>query len=323
MVRQDERLRRPLLAQIPASPSEAIGIHWPEGFIGNPHATPKCTMTDFSTSNCPVDAQVGVFKIAGLEGEGTSIFVPLYNMETRPDQAGLLGFIAPLLAFPLFFELSGRTDSDYGLDAITTPSLRLPFTHFITELWGVPAEPETRPVPVLQPADRRRRLLRRLRRARDRRLPARRLAAFRQRHLRESDDSGNPLPAEPDHLRRAAGEHRGRRILTAASARHGSILLSARRPAASRRASPRAWSPSRRPARPTRPRGSTPTSRSPRPRARSRRRRRRSRGPRSSLPPGSRQHERRRRQGRLPGSGDRDRHAARRDLPRVLEDRHR
>ena len=60
-------------------------------------------------------------------------------METNPEQAGLLGFTAPLISFPVFLELSGRTESDYGLDAISTPTLRLPFNHFKPILWGVPA----------------------------------------------------------------------------------------------------------------------------------------------------------------------------------------
>ena len=111
-------------------------VHWPEGFIGNPHVAPKCTLSEFSIASCPSDAQIGYFSLKGL-GEG--IFVPLYNMETNPEQAGLLGFTAPLIAFPVFLELSGRTQSDYGLDAVSTPQVRLPFPHFQLVLWGVPA----------------------------------------------------------------------------------------------------------------------------------------------------------------------------------------
>jgi hypothetical protein len=118
-----------------------VAIHWPEGFIGNPHVTPKCTLTEFNQSHCPVDSQIGRFTLAGIGGENTGLYVPLYNMETNPDQAGLLGFAAPFLNFPIFFELTGRTNSDYGLDAKTTPTIRLPFTHFKTTLWGVPANP--------------------------------------------------------------------------------------------------------------------------------------------------------------------------------------
>ena len=77
-----------------------------------------------------------------LDLEGTGIFVPLYNMQTRPDQAGELGFSAPILNVPIFLELSSRTDGDYGLDAISTPQVRLPFNHLQIELWGVPASEE-------------------------------------------------------------------------------------------------------------------------------------------------------------------------------------
>ncbi|MGH2625112.1 MAG: hypothetical protein ACRDHY_00495, partial [Anaerolineales bacterium] len=110
-------------------------IHWPEGFIGNPHVTPKCTLTEFATASCPVDSQIGKFILTRL-----GIYVPIYNMETRPDQAGQLGFTAPLIAIPILFELSSRTDSDYGLEAISSPQMRLIFNHFQLELWGVPAD---------------------------------------------------------------------------------------------------------------------------------------------------------------------------------------
>ncbi len=124
-------------------------IHWPEGFIGNPHVAPKCTLTEFSLASCPSDAQVGYFNLLGLGGEG--IFVPLYNLQTNPNQAGLLGFTAPLIAFPVFLELSGRTESDYGLDAVSTPQVRLPFNHFQLILWGVPAAESHTPFRFVTP----------------------------------------------------------------------------------------------------------------------------------------------------------------------------
>jgi hypothetical protein len=111
-------------------------VHWPEGFIGNPHVAPKCTLSEFSISACPSDAQVGYFALAAF---GLQLFVPLYNLDTNPEQAGLLGFNAPLISFPVFLELTGRTESDYGLDAASTPQPRLPFSHYQIALWGVPA----------------------------------------------------------------------------------------------------------------------------------------------------------------------------------------
>jgi hypothetical protein len=113
-------------------------VHWPEGFIGNPHVTPKCTLTEFNTGRCPVDSQIGRFILYGLFEEG--LYVPMYNMQTNPKQAGLLGFTAPLLGLPIFLELTSRTDSDYGLEAISSPQIRIPFNHIAVELWGTPAD---------------------------------------------------------------------------------------------------------------------------------------------------------------------------------------
>jgi hypothetical protein len=113
-----------------------IRVDWPEGFIGNPHVTPKCTLTEFSTQKCPSDAQVGTFAVNELASSG--MYVPVYNLQTRPDQAGVLGFIAPLIGVPFLLELTSRTDDDYGLHAETSPILRLPLPNQELELWGVP-----------------------------------------------------------------------------------------------------------------------------------------------------------------------------------------
>jgi hypothetical protein len=119
-----------------------ISFHFPTGFIGNPHAAPTCTATEFNQASCPVDSQVGRVDVIGEEGGiKLSLFVPIYNMETSPDQAGLIGFLVPIFGVPVLLELSGRTDSDYGLDAVSSPQIRLPFEHFSTTLWGVPADP--------------------------------------------------------------------------------------------------------------------------------------------------------------------------------------
>jgi hypothetical protein len=119
-----------------------IRIHWPAGFIGNPHVAPKCSLSEFNEARCSADAQVGTF---ALRFEGIGLFTAIYNMQTRPDQAGLLGFQAPFFGFPIFLELSARTDGDYGLDVDTSPMTRLGSPEFKTILWGVPASPEHTP----------------------------------------------------------------------------------------------------------------------------------------------------------------------------------
>ena len=39
----------------------------------------------------------------------------------HPDQAGLTAFVVPMVDSPALIELSGRTESDYGLDATSAP----------------------------------------------------------------------------------------------------------------------------------------------------------------------------------------------------------
>jgi hypothetical protein len=116
-----------------------IAQHFPTGFIGNPHVAATCTAVQLLTGSCPVESQVGTYSVTVLFDLG---YGPIYNMETQPDQAGLTGFMVPLVAAPSMIELSARTDSDYGLDAVSPPIFHiLPLTNITIRLWGVPADP--------------------------------------------------------------------------------------------------------------------------------------------------------------------------------------
>jgi hypothetical protein len=37
-----------------------VDVHLPPGLIGNPHATPQCTLAAFAAEQCPIDSQVGI-----------------------------------------------------------------------------------------------------------------------------------------------------------------------------------------------------------------------------------------------------------------------
>jgi hypothetical protein len=121
-------------------------VHFPTGFIGNPHATRTCTFAEFSLGACPSDSQVGAVILLG------GGYLPLYNMETHPDQAGLTAFLVPLVVAPVLLELSARTDRDYGLDAVSSPVFHfLPVPDFTIHLWGVPAAPSHDPQRFMTP----------------------------------------------------------------------------------------------------------------------------------------------------------------------------
>jgi hypothetical protein len=115
-------------------------VHLPTGFIGDPHATPRCTVADFSVEACPIDSQVGIANVVTwLAPFNTAV----YNLVPPPNQAGLLGFKVALFETPQFTVLSGRTDSDYGLDSRTTSIFHgIPPESIYEALWGVPADPK-------------------------------------------------------------------------------------------------------------------------------------------------------------------------------------
>jgi hypothetical protein len=112
-----------------------VAFNFPTGFIGNPHAIPKCTLADLGLFKCPPGSQVGATK--ALFGQQH-----LYNMETRPGEPGLLASQLPLLSAPIFTVLRGRTDSDYGLTA-ETPDIPhiFPLIDLEINVWGVPTDP--------------------------------------------------------------------------------------------------------------------------------------------------------------------------------------
>jgi hypothetical protein len=114
-------------------------VELPAGFIGNPHATPQCSIADFSADSCPIDSQIGIVNVV-------TAFLPfnsaVYNVTPPPGVAGLLAFKIFIFDTPQFTILTARTGSDYGLNATATSiyhGLSVPLKTFTQDLWGVPA----------------------------------------------------------------------------------------------------------------------------------------------------------------------------------------
>jgi hypothetical protein len=119
-------------------------VHFPAGFIGNPHATPQCSNAEFAIDSCPVDSQIGIVSI-GVTSETGGDFnfdSAVYNLVPPPNVSGLSAFRIFLVGAPQFLVLSARTGGDYGLNA-TGVSLfhgAQPLHIYREDLWGVPAE---------------------------------------------------------------------------------------------------------------------------------------------------------------------------------------
>ena len=106
---------------------------------------PEISNADFAREDCPADSQIGVaHPTVDLNGYFTfgPFEDPVYNLEPRPNQAGLIGWLTPLFNTPVYHVISARTGTDYGLDVLTDGVEQiLPIVKFNEELWGVPAEP--------------------------------------------------------------------------------------------------------------------------------------------------------------------------------------
>ena len=113
-----------------------LDMHFPTGFIGNPHAVPTCSLAELSLHACPPETQVGVLELIGNLREA------VFNVTPHPDEPGLVGFYVPGAKTVVFVSLHARTGSDYGLDATTSAVYHFfPVETITLYLWGVPADP--------------------------------------------------------------------------------------------------------------------------------------------------------------------------------------
>jgi hypothetical protein len=116
----------------------------PAGLMGNPAATPLCSMEDFLAPppffRCPPGSQVGLIDLKLGFGNTTdaSTRLPLYNLDPSPRSIALFG--ARFLAVPIFLELGLNTDN-YRVTAMSRNSSQgLSVLGASITLWGVPAE---------------------------------------------------------------------------------------------------------------------------------------------------------------------------------------
>jgi hypothetical protein len=124
---------------VPDGNMKDVTVGLPPGLIGDPNATPKCTIEDLDNNNCSGASQVGMLMLNdtldALEGP-----YPVYNMV--PPTGVPAEFGANLLLLDATIDIKVRTGGDYGLDATLSdiPTL-LPLTGSSLTLWGVPADP--------------------------------------------------------------------------------------------------------------------------------------------------------------------------------------
>jgi hypothetical protein len=130
---------------VAASPKD-IRFNLPPGLVGNTVGMPRCTMKKvlgglFEANSCPSDSMVGMatitIKVSGAGG--TTVVVPVYNIEPSPGEPVAFAFDAVL--FPVRLDTKVLSDGNYGV-RVTAPSLSEAanvLSSWVT-IWGVPAD---------------------------------------------------------------------------------------------------------------------------------------------------------------------------------------
>jgi hypothetical protein len=118
-----------------------VQVNLPPGLIGDPNATPKCTVQQLDSNVCPGATQVGLLGLTINIGSGAStIQEPLYNIVPSAGLAAQFG--SNILVVNSFLDVTVRTGGDYGLTTSSfNISANLPVTGISVTLWGVPADP--------------------------------------------------------------------------------------------------------------------------------------------------------------------------------------
>jgi hypothetical protein len=123
-----------------------VVVDLPPGFMGNPQATPKCTIALINaeddggaTETCPPGTQVGVAEANNVAGPEKQVYA-IYNIVPRKDAPAQFAFFSD--GGPVVLTPRVRSDGDWGLSVDTkniTEANPLFATHIT--IWGDPASP--------------------------------------------------------------------------------------------------------------------------------------------------------------------------------------
>jgi hypothetical protein len=104
-----------------------LTVGLPPGLVGDPNATPLCTVAQLnsstsSTDGCPADTQVGTVSVqAQVVAPPVTVTGKLYNLEPQPGEPARFGIVLhPLSVFvsPIILQSAVKLRSDFGLDTL-------------------------------------------------------------------------------------------------------------------------------------------------------------------------------------------------------------
>jgi hypothetical protein len=127
---------------VPSGDVKDTVVTLPPGFIGDPMATPRCSLTRalaYPKEECPASTQVGVFHVVWFGGK--QFIGPIVNVTPEAGQSAEF-VLQPRGALPAV--LTGhlvRTYEGYGLTVAGNDVPGVELLSVETTFWGVPADP--------------------------------------------------------------------------------------------------------------------------------------------------------------------------------------
>ena len=122
-----------------------LHFNLPVGLVGNPTQIPRCSLTQFLSNHCPLQAALGVARVVAAVPAIESGYVipfiqPLYNIEPSVGEPARFGFLVNG-EFPVLLDTAVRTGSDYGV-TVNVPNITQTAEFLDSEVtfWGVPGD---------------------------------------------------------------------------------------------------------------------------------------------------------------------------------------
>jgi hypothetical protein len=138
-----------VFAPVPNQNVKDVDVELPAGLIGDPSATPKCTMAEFAKAQkggvvevCPDNSQVGT---ATVVISGTETTEPVWNIVPNPGKPATFGFVVvgdPVIATATLRPAAPSGTEGYGLDIhLRNISQGVALAATSLSFWGNPGDP--------------------------------------------------------------------------------------------------------------------------------------------------------------------------------------
>jgi hypothetical protein len=120
----------------------AMQIDLPAGLTGSPQAAPRCEIVEVAARDCPASRRVGTLFVDFAEGLFSGDYAtPVYNVVPERGYPAEFGAFVEGVDKPVFFYVTLRTESDYGL-TVTIPDIPAAgeITSVVASFFGDPGE---------------------------------------------------------------------------------------------------------------------------------------------------------------------------------------